>query len=300
MSKHKFILPHGPHQPISLPLNATAPRTAECALAPSRQPQATQPPGTARRTRRGTAGRGFPIPSGRRRVSSPVLPMRTAGAAFHGHGSLHAGHVPGLDYRAHAAVAVTVMPVTGLGELGGISSHVAARETRVVRDGTGSGRGGECASWPAMNSATGTGPRHRERSHLWMRSIPAFTTRSWNPSRIRSRKLLVEGATDRRVIPWLMEANGVAWEHDGQPVVYIEPNNGIEDLRRRAGCALGARRGRRRRLRRRLGDDIIRFCHWPTDRRRAPSFPARRPALLRGRRPARERRRGLPRCRRAP
>ena len=50
------------------------------------------------------------------------------------------------------------------------------------------------------------------------------------PPRIHPRKLLVEGATDKRVIPYLMEANGVAWESDGRPVVYIEPNNGIEAL----------------------------------------------------------------------
>ena len=42
----------------------------------------------------------------------------------------------------------------------------------------------------------------------------------------------MEGATDKRVIPYLMEANGVAWEPDGQPVVHIEPNNGIEALLR--------------------------------------------------------------------
>ena len=35
------------------------------------------------------------------------------------------------------------------------------------------------------------------------------------PPRIHPRKLLVEGATDKRVIPYLMEANGVAWEPDG-------------------------------------------------------------------------------------
>ena len=40
----------------------------------------------------------------------------------------------------------------------------------------------------------------------------------------------MEGATDKRVIPYLMEANGVAWERDGRPVVHIEPSNGIEEL----------------------------------------------------------------------
>ena len=37
------------------------------------------------------------------------------------------------------------------------------------------------------------------------------------------RKLLVEGDTDKRVIPFLMEANGIEWERDGRPVVRIEP-----------------------------------------------------------------------------
>lgn len=44
------------------------------------------------------------------------------------------------------------------------------------------------------------------------------------------RKLLVEGDTDKRVIPFLMEANGVEWERDGRPVVRIEPYDGVEDL----------------------------------------------------------------------
>ena len=44
------------------------------------------------------------------------------------------------------------------------------------------------------------------------------------------RKLLVEGGTDKRVIPFLMEANGIEWERSGQPVVCIEPYNGVEEL----------------------------------------------------------------------
>ena len=45
------------------------------------------------------------------------------------------------------------------------------------------------------------------------------------------RKLLVEGDTDKRVIPYLMEANGVEWKKNGQPpIVYIEPYNGVEEL----------------------------------------------------------------------
>ena len=47
---------------------------------------------------------------------------------------------------------------------------------------------------------------------------------------IRPKKLLVEGGTDKRVVPYLMEANGVVWESAGQPVVYIEPYGGINDL----------------------------------------------------------------------
>ena len=44
------------------------------------------------------------------------------------------------------------------------------------------------------------------------------------------RRLLVEGDTDKRVIPFLMEANGIGWVRDGQPVVRIEPYNGVEEL----------------------------------------------------------------------
>ena len=40
----------------------------------------------------------------------------------------------------------------------------------------------------------------------------------------------MEGAKDLRVIPYLMEANGVVWESDGHPVVHIAPNNGAEQL----------------------------------------------------------------------
>ena len=45
-----------------------------------------------------------------------------------------------------------------------------------------------------------------------------------------SRRLLVEGDTDKRVIPFLMEANGIEWERSGQPVVCIESYNGVEEL----------------------------------------------------------------------
>ena len=43
------------------------------------------------------------------------------------------------------------------------------------------------------------------------------------------RKLLVEGATDKRVVPYLMEANGVEWERCDEPV-HIKPYGGVEDL----------------------------------------------------------------------
>ena len=44
------------------------------------------------------------------------------------------------------------------------------------------------------------------------------------------KKLLVEGNADKRVIPYLMEANGVAWENGDQHVVHIEPHDGIDEL----------------------------------------------------------------------
>ena len=49
------------------------------------------------------------------------------------------------------------------------------------------------------------------------------------PSTI-SRKLLVEGNTDKRVIPFLMEANGVEWERSGEPVVCIAPYGSVDEL----------------------------------------------------------------------
>jgi len=46
-----------------------------------------------------------------------------------------------------------------------------------------------------------------------------------------AKKLLVEGDTDKRVIPYLMEANGVVWEPaPNQPVVYIKPHGGARKL----------------------------------------------------------------------
>ncbi len=45
------------------------------------------------------------------------------------------------------------------------------------------------------------------------------------------KKLLVEGQDDKRVIPQLMEANGVPWTtSDGQFAVFIEPYDGIDNL----------------------------------------------------------------------
>ncbi len=47
---------------------------------------------------------------------------------------------------------------------------------------------------------------------------------------IRPRKLLVEGNTDKRVIPFLMEANGVEWEGGGDPTVYIETQGSVDEI----------------------------------------------------------------------
>ena len=45
------------------------------------------------------------------------------------------------------------------------------------------------------------------------------------------KKLLVEGAEDKRVIPELIEANGIIWEPEpGKYVVNIEPHAGIDNL----------------------------------------------------------------------
>ena len=51
-----------------------------------------------------------------------------------------------------------------------------------------------------------------------------------------SRKLLVEGNTDKRVIPYLMEANGVEWKRCDEPV-HIEPYGGVEELLKRGRVA---------------------------------------------------------------
>ena len=41
---------------------------------------------------------------------------------------------------------------------------------------------------------------------------------------------MVEGDTDKRVVPFLIEGNGVEWEISGEPIVHIEPYSGIEEL----------------------------------------------------------------------
>jgi hypothetical protein len=44
------------------------------------------------------------------------------------------------------------------------------------------------------------------------------------------RKLLVEGETDKRVIPYLMEANGVAWPDPPASPVFIEPYGSVDEI----------------------------------------------------------------------
>jgi len=49
--------------------------------------------------------------------------------------------------------------------------------------------------------------------------------------RIHPRKLLVEGNEDKRVIPELIEANGIQWgETADEAVVFIEQFEGISNL----------------------------------------------------------------------
>ena len=45
-----------------------------------------------------------------------------------------------------------------------------------------------------------------------------------------SRKLLVEGETDKSVIPYLMEANGVAWPDPPASPVFIEPYGSVDEI----------------------------------------------------------------------
>ncbi len=44
------------------------------------------------------------------------------------------------------------------------------------------------------------------------------------------RRLLVEGETDKSVIPYLMEANGVAWLDPPRSPVFIEPSGSVDEL----------------------------------------------------------------------
>lgn len=44
------------------------------------------------------------------------------------------------------------------------------------------------------------------------------------------RKLLVEGETDKRVIPYLMEANGVIWPDPPASPVFIEPYGSVDEI----------------------------------------------------------------------
>ena len=50
------------------------------------------------------------------------------------------------------------------------------------------------------------------------------------PSNVHAKKLLVEGNTDKRVIPYLIEANGITWEPCGQHLVHIDQYGGVDEL----------------------------------------------------------------------
>ena len=55
------------------------------------------------------------------------------------------------------------------------------------------------------------------------------------PTRIHPKKLLVEGDEDKRVIPELIEANGVTWgEKADDAIVFIKQFGGISNLLRLA------------------------------------------------------------------
>ena len=45
-----------------------------------------------------------------------------------------------------------------------------------------------------------------------------------------TKRLLVEGKSDMRVIPYLMEKNGVEWEIDGRPTVHIEASGSVGEI----------------------------------------------------------------------
>lgn len=46
----------------------------------------------------------------------------------------------------------------------------------------------------------------------------------------KPRKLIVEGEQDKRVIPWLIEANGINWETDDGNVVDIAAYGGVQNI----------------------------------------------------------------------
>ena len=48
-------------------------------------------------------------------------------------------------------------------------------------------------------------------------------------SRAKPKKLLVEGGEEKRVIPYLMKANGIPWPK-GQEPVYIVEQNGFDEI----------------------------------------------------------------------
>ncbi len=53
------------------------------------------------------------------------------------------------------------------------------------------------------------------------------------PAKIRRdhpKRLLVEGETDKSVIPYLMEANGVAWPNPPHSPVFIEPYGSVDEI----------------------------------------------------------------------
>ena len=50
-----------------------------------------------------------------------------------------------------------------------------------------------------------------------------------NKNSINPKKLLVEGASEKRVIPELMEKHGVLWPNNNKPV-WIEESQGYEEL----------------------------------------------------------------------
>jgi len=50
------------------------------------------------------------------------------------------------------------------------------------------------------------------------------------PKRIKERVLLVEGQDDQRIIPFIVEANGVDWGNRGDEIVDIQPLGGIAEM----------------------------------------------------------------------